>query len=462
MLRIVLLCVSLALASSASIAHEEATTGEVARAAELLKSWRGDSRKLDAARAILTRELQANPDSAPALREHARLLMQEGYLIGSRHEPENLAAAAVSLDKALALAQDDSVAYLLRARLYANMDRLEDAWTALETARKTGADDREWLLAQAKLLSQEDRFEEAADSLGKVLKHRGTTPEQRLEARNGLIRALLVDEKADEVDKLYRDQLKDTPDDAWTHGNYASFLLCWRDDFGASLAQARMARQLLDYGNVQVVEVAALVRLWAQQELDGKVADAERTWQEMGAGQQPDLAAVVSGPCGDNRVTYAVLKAMLKSGYGARIPALVAPIVVADKAPDMVPGVFMLNVQATGRSKGDVFLNSETDYRDPRNLTVRILPKAQEELRKKYGDDFEAALKGKRVEVMGWARRQKINFTADGFETGKFYYQTHVVMDSADQILLLEDRPTPPDPQGKSDDRDAAIKTPTI
>lgn len=462
MLRIVLLCVSLALASSTSFAREAATSGEVARAMKLLESWRGDSRELDAARTLLTRELQANPDSAPALREQARLLMQEGYLIGSRHEPENLAAAEVSLDKAIALMPDDSIAYLLRARLYANMDRLEDAWAALEMARKTGADDREWLLVQAKLLSQEDRFEEAADSLGKVLKHRGTTQEQRLEARNGLIRALLVDEKADEVDKLYRDQLKDTPDDAWTHGNYASFLLCWRDDFDASLVQARTARQLRDYGKVQVVELAALVRLWALQTLDGKAADAERIWQEMGAGQQSDIAAVVSRLCGDNRVTYAVLKAMLKSGYGARIPAMLAPIAAADRAPDRVPGVFMLDVQATGRSNGDVYLNSETDYRDPRNLTVRILPKAQEELRKKYGDDFEAALKGKRVEVMGWARRQKINFTAGGMETGKFYYQTHVVMDSAEQILLLEDRPAPAEPQGTPDGRDATIKTPTI
>ena len=63
-------------------------------------------------------------------------------------------------------------------------------------------------------------------------------------------------------------------------------------------------------------------------------------------------------------------------------PCVPAPIIAADKAPDRVPGVFVLNVQASGRSNGDLYLNSETDYRDQRNLSIRILPKAQDELRK--------------------------------------------------------------------------------
>ncbi len=457
MLRIVLLCVALAFASSPSFARKATTTDEVTRAAELLKSWDGDTSKLDGARTILTRELQANPDSAPALREQARLLMLEGYLIGTKYKPENLAAAATSLDKAIALAPNDPVAYLLRSRIYANMERFEDAWAALELARKTGADDLGWLLAQGSLLIRQQRFEESAVSLGKLLKSAGTTPNQRLEARDGMIQTLLVGLKADEADKVYRDQLKDTPDDAWTHGNYASFLLCWRDDFDSSLAQARTARRLRDYGRVQVVEMAALFRLWAQQTLDGNAADAEKAWKQTGADPYANIVPVVSELCGGNRVTYAVLKALLRSGYGARVPALVAPIAAADEVLDGVPGVFVLNVQATGRSKGDVYLNSETDYRDPRNLSVRIVPKAQEGLRKKFGDDFEAALKGKSVEVMGWVKRTKINFTANGVDTDKFYYQTHLIMHSADQIQLLEDRPMPPEQHEKLDDRD--VKT---
>jgi tetratricopeptide (TPR) repeat protein len=454
MLRIVLLCACLAVASSPSFSREMASTDDVARAAELLQSWRGDSRILDDARTILTRELQVNPDSAPALREQARLLMLEGYLIGTTYKPENLSAAAKSLDTAIALAPKDPVAFLLRARIYTNIERFDDAWAALETARKTGADEREWLLVHASLLIRQQRFDEAAVSLGRVLKHPGITPGQRLEARYGMIRTLLVDLKVDQAEKVYRDQLKDTPEDAWTHGNYASFLLCWRDDFDASLAQVRESRRLLDYGNAQAVEMAALFRLWAQQILDGNAADAEITWEKTGADRDAGIAPFVSDLCGDNRVTYAVLKAMLRGGYGARVPALLAPTVAADKAPDKVPGVFVLNVQATGRSKGDLFLNSETDYRDPRNLSVRILPKAQEELRKKYGDDFEAALKGKSIEVMGWAARTKIIFRANGVDTGKFYYQTHVIMHSADQIQRLEDNPPRPDQRKKLDDKD--------
>ncbi len=454
MLRIVLICVCLALASSLAFAREAATTDKVARAAELLKSWQGDTSKLAGARAILSHELQVNPDSASALREQARLLMLEGYLSGTKYKPENLAAAEKSLDKAIALAPNDPVAYLLRARIYANTERFEDASAALEAARKAGADDREWLLSQASLLIRQERFEESAVSLTKVLKYKNATQNQRLEARNGIIHAQLVGLKADEADKLYQDQLKDTPDDAWTRGNYASFLLCWRDDFDSSLAQIRTARRLLDYGQLRAVEMAALFRLWAQQTLDGNAADAEKTWKQTGAEQYANIAPIVFDRCGGNRVTYAVLKALLRSGYGARVAALLAPIAAADEAPDGVPGVFVLNVQATGRSKGDLYLNSEIDYRDPRNFSVRILPKAQEELRKKFGDDFEAALKRKPVEVMGVVKRTKIMFTANGVDTGKFYYQTHLIMQSADQIELLEDRPPPPDPHEKPDDRD--------
>ena len=200
--------------------------------------------------------------------------------------------------------------------------------------------------------------------------------------------------------------------------------------------------------------MAALFRRWAQQTLDGNAADAEMTWKQTGVDQNADIAPFVSDRCGDNRVTYTVLKAMLRAGYGARTPAFLAPIVAAEKAPDMLAGVFVMNVQATGRSGGDVFLNSETDYRDPRNLSVRILPKAQEELRKKFGNDFEAALKGKPIEVMGWVQRTRIDFRANGVETGKYYCQTHVIMQSAEQVELIQDKPSRPDPREKRDGRD--------
>lgn len=40
---------------------------------------------------------------------------------------------------------------------------------------------------------------------------------------------------------------------------------------------------------------------------------------------------------------------------------------------------------------------------------------------------------------MGWIERTKIIFRANGVDTGKFYYQTHLIMQSADQIQRLED-----------------------
>ena len=202
------------------------------------------------------------------------------------------------------------------------------------------------------------------------------------------------------------------------------------------------------------MEIAALFRLWAQQALDGKAGDAKKTWNRTGATQDANPALLIYDLCGANRVSQVVLKAMLQTGNGVRIPAVAAVVIAANRAPRGTPGVFVMMVQASGHLDGDVFLNSENDYRDQRNLTVRILPNAQADLRKKYGEDLEAAFKGKVIEVMGAITRTKIMFRANGVDTGQYYYQTHIVVNLADQIQLLEDKPKQPDRHPSLDNRD--------
>ncbi|SEN35777.1 hypothetical protein SAMN05192583_2593 [Sphingomonas gellani] len=109
----------------------------------------------------------------------------------------------------------------------------------------------------------------------------------------------------------------------------------------------------------------------------------------------------------------------------------------AQAAPHGVPGSFRFRVQATGRQDGRLFLNSEADYRDQRNLSVAVLPAAQVGLESRFGTPLDTVLKGRDIRVDGEAMRVRIDFTADGAPTGKYYYQTHVVVRHADQITPI-------------------------
>src|SRR5690606_32596351 len=90
-----------------------------------------------------------------------------------------------------------------------------------------------------------------------------------------------------------------------------------------------------------------------------------------------------------------------------------------------VTGVFVMTVKATGRTN-KLHLNSEADYRDPRNLSIAVMPRATEDLEAILQAPAEVALEGKRILVSGTARRTRIDFVVGGKPSGKYYYQTHV------------------------------------
>jgi hypothetical protein len=115
-----------------------------------------------------------------------------------------------------------------------------------------------------------------------------------------------------------------------------------------------------------------------------------------------------------------------------------AILAAADAAPRGVPGIFAMRVQATGVERGRTFLNSELDYRDQRNLTVAISWQAARALGARYGAAPDIFFRGKAIRVRGEARRVRIDFTDDGRPTGKYYYQTHVPVDSPDQIEVVD------------------------
>ncbi|MCJ1959510.1 hypothetical protein [Novosphingobium mangrovi (ex Hu et al. 2023)] len=102
-----------------------------------------------------------------------------------------------------------------------------------------------------------------------------------------------------------------------------------------------------------------------------------------------------------------------------------------------VAGIFEMPVRAVGAQSGHIYLNSERDYRDRNCLTVSIPMRTA---RRMFGsddpDEIAKHLKGQRIFVKGIARQVRINFTANGQPTEKYYFQIHVLADQPEQLRL--------------------------
>lgn len=115
-----------------------------------------------------------------------------------------------------------------------------------------------------------------------------------------------------------------------------------------------------------------------------------------------------------------------------------AILAAANAAPRRVPGTFELQVRGSGRQDGNIYLNSEKDYRDQRSISIAIHPMACAELRERLGGWPDEVLAGKTIRVRGAARRARIDFIGDnGRPSGKYYYQTHVDVTHANQITVV-------------------------
>ena len=135
----------------------------------------------------------------------------------------------------------------------------------------------------------------------------------------------------------------------------------------------------------------------------------------------------------------------------ARLPArscgrTIQPREAIERAAAMAPeggvaGCFFMVVRRVGEDgRGDLFLDSEEDYRDQRSLNVHVGRRAAAALRSQLGtDDVAAALNGRAVLVDGAAFRTRIDFTDGSRPTGQYYYQTHVRVGDVRQLA----RPAP-------------------
>ena len=107
-------------------------------------------------------------------------------------------------------------------------------------------------------------------------------------------------------------------------------------------------------------------------------------------------------------------------------------------APNRVPGIFSLSIKASGETSRYVYLNTESDYRDRRNVSVVLLPEFQKAFVQKYGKKAEVMLMDKNILVNSYAKRIKIYFYSNGERTEKYYFQTHIPVKSLKQVRFCE------------------------
>lgn len=109
----------------------------------------------------------------------------------------------------------------------------------------------------------------------------------------------------------------------------------------------------------------------------------------------------------------------------------------AAAAPVGIHGKIEMDVLAGGKSARYIYLNSETDYRDQRNISIVIPMQLAHNFKAEYGAMPDDYLKFKKIAVTGEAKRVKINFYSNGVKTTKYYYQTQLRISSLDQIAIL-------------------------
>lgn len=113
----------------------------------------------------------------------------------------------------------------------------------------------------------------------------------------------------------------------------------------------------------------------------------------------------------------------------------------AESAPKGVKGEYLLSIKGTGKQGPVVYLNTELDYRDQRNVTVALHPNIIPQLKSQYGVTPEAFFTGKTILVKGHAQRVRIDFLdATQKPSEKYYFQTHIRISNIAQIEIIDDR----------------------
>lgn len=109
----------------------------------------------------------------------------------------------------------------------------------------------------------------------------------------------------------------------------------------------------------------------------------------------------------------------------------------AEASPKGVPGEFMFTIKASGKQRDIIYLNTELDYRDQRNITIAISTDVANYIEQQYQQTALDYYLNKEIKVKGIAQRVQIFFISNGQMSDKYYYQTHIRVSSPEQIEVV-------------------------
>lgn len=408
-------------------------------ASRLIDRWSGEEHALLAeARTLLDEGLGDEPGSAAGLVQYARLVLRTEVGPDGRQVEDPLGAAIDLIDRALASDPSYSRAYVLLGHVLTRKSDHAGARTALQKAADLGSMDP-WLgLNWADLWYAEGDHARATEYWRHVADTYEGGGNVRVVAHQKLIGHHLRAEAHEAADASYRTIIDALPSAAWPRSTYANYLLCRDDDFEGALQHAEAALSIRDGFASQLALSAALYRKWAAQVLDHNGRGAEQTWMAATGVMDSDPVSILAAVCVGDFTLRPVLRALQLTGLGGPIPPMLAVMLAAEHEDTGAMGLFAFQVKNVGRVGDDLFIGSEADYRDQRNLSIRIRPDAQHELQALHRADPETMLMGKFVSVWGRVRRVRVDFTSYGLPTGKYYYQTQLAVVDATQLLIAD------------------------
>ncbi len=233
------------------------------QARELLNSWRGQTQKLIDAEEILQEIIKKDKDFAPAFKALGRVYQKQSYINSSQFRADKLHTAEQFLSEAIQLEQEYAEAYILLADIYIRTKRFVEAKAALLNANKYGADPLSLHLSWGELLNKQGKIQLAIKHYEHVLQSSETDSQHYIAALTDITSYQVRTKQYEKANEGHKKQIEIRPNDAWTWGNYAGFLLYRYKDIDGAIEKANKAISIMNYGNARLTLACALYTKWA-------------------------------------------------------------------------------------------------------------------------------------------------------------------------------------------------------
>ena len=220
-------------------------------AKRLLDNSGSNGASLVEAQSILETLVQQHPNYARAYIELARHAVMQGYRLstpsGPVYQDGALDASEKFIKQALAIDANLADAYVFYGYLALEQGNPKKSRELLQRAETLGTTNL-WLeMNWASLLEKEGSKDEATARLERVVARKDAAPRIVANALGTLIQYKDAANQVDEINALYIKLLDLTPNNAWSRGNYAEFLLHKKHDYDGAIKYAQEALAIMRY-----------------------------------------------------------------------------------------------------------------------------------------------------------------------------------------------------------------------